>query len=287
LWDVETRQSIGQLNGQLSATASVAFSPDGKTLASGSYDNTILLWDLQERQLISQLTGHSNAISSVAFSPDGKTLASSGYDNTIILWDVKSGLPIGQPLLGHADVVSSVAFSPNGKILASSSYDSTIILWDIDPDSLIKRSCQRASRNFTRVEWERFFPGEEYRKTCEQWPLEPEPIAMPLQTQVISVTATKTPDVIVSTATSLLATPTIVVTGTPGVLFKVVNVTEEDRLNIRAGPGIKYEIIGKIPKDGRGIQVTGAGVQADKTIWLPIVYKGISGWVNSFFLSKE
>ena len=120
------------LNGHSDFVTSVAFSPDGKTLASGSWDNTIILWDIATRQPIGQpLNGHSSFVLSVAFSPDGKTLASGSYDNTIILWDIATRQPIGQPLRGHLDAVTSMAFSPDGKTLASGSADNTIILWDV------------------------------------------------------------------------------------------------------------------------------------------------------------
>ena len=300
LWNV-TRQPIGQsLIKHTDAISSVAFGPDSKFLASGSCSTRnadkctkgqTLLWDAETHRPIGQpLTGHTDFVVSVAFGPDGKTLASGSYDNNIILWDIESRRPIGQPLSGHTDIVTSVAFSPDGKTLASGSYDKSIILWDVDPVSLIEKSCQRASRNLTRDEWQRYFPDEPYRQICEQWPLEPEVTAMPVGTDVFQqhpeLTTTPTPEVI-----AMMATPTAALAlapeGTAEVTFRVVNVTEEDRLNIRAGPGIKYDVIGKIPKDERGIRVTGAGVQADNTIWLPISYKGISGWVNSFFLAKE
>ncbi len=74
---------------------SVAFSPDGNTIASSSYDNTIKLWNLDGKELLT-LTGHSNAIWSVAFSPDGKTIASGSYDNTIKLWDLDPELAISE-----------------------------------------------------------------------------------------------------------------------------------------------------------------------------------------------
>ncbi len=111
----------------------VAFSPDGRTLASGSYDRTIRLWDLSTApvgQPVRVLTGHQRVVSSLAFSPDGRTLASGGWDGVVILWNVSTGQPIGQPFQGHTAEVSSVAFSPDGKTLASGSWDQTIILWD-------------------------------------------------------------------------------------------------------------------------------------------------------------
>jgi WD40 repeat protein len=117
---------------------SIAFSPEGKILTSGSIDGTIILWDITDLNLPSQigvpLTGHEYAVNSVAFSPDGKTLASGSSDGTIILWDVTNpNLPsqIGMRLPYYSGSVNSVAFSPDGKTLASGSSDGTIILWDI------------------------------------------------------------------------------------------------------------------------------------------------------------
>lgn len=152
------------------------FSPNCKTLASGSDDSTIILWDVETRQPIGQpLSGHS-----VAFSPDGKTLASGSKASTIILWDVETRQPIGQLLIsGYSASVLSVAFSPDGRALASGSWDGAIILWDMGQYSWAENACNRAGRNFTRAEWERYFPNEDYRKTCEQWPLEPEATPTP------------------------------------------------------------------------------------------------------------
>jgi len=121
------------LKGHRGTVESVAFSPDGKTLASGaSYDQTIRLWDVTTGKERGTLRGHGTCLTSVAFSPDGKTLASASYDHTIKLWDVATGqerATLKWPTREQRPSVA-LAFSPDSKTLASAS-GGTVILWDV------------------------------------------------------------------------------------------------------------------------------------------------------------
>ncbi|KAN0087272.1 WD40-repeat-containing domain protein [Elaphomyces granulatus] len=112
-----------------SPVIAVAFSPDGRLLASGSRDNTIRLWDTVIGTERRTLEGHSSWVQAVAFSPDGRLLASGSRDTTIRLWDAVIGTE-RRTLEGHLSKVDAVAFSPDGRLLSSGSWDTTIRLWD-------------------------------------------------------------------------------------------------------------------------------------------------------------
>ena len=130
LWDVATRTNTATLQGHTSSVQSVAFSPDGAIIATGSGDRTIKLWDVATQTNAATLQGHTGSVHSVAFSRDGTTLASGSYDGTIKLWDVATRTNTAT-LQGRPSTIIPVAFSPDGSTLAYSFADETVKLWDV------------------------------------------------------------------------------------------------------------------------------------------------------------
>jgi WD40 repeat protein len=147
----------------------VAFSPDGKTLASTSSDNTVRLWDPATRKPLAVLRGHTDMVYAVAFSPDGKTLAGASSDNTVRLWGPGARKPLGR-ITGHTNTVYAVAFSPDGKTLATASYDNTVRVWrevlGRNVAELRATVCDILLTGLTRSDWEQYASGTSYRRSC-------------------------------------------------------------------------------------------------------------------------
>jgi WD40 repeat protein len=127
----EGRRPIRTLRGHGDYVQSVAFSPDGRLLATASRDETVKLWATETGEEVQTLHGHGGFVQSVAFSPDGRLLATGSLDGTARLWSVENGEEI-RTLRGHENSVRSVAFSPDGELLATGSSDETAKLWSVE-----------------------------------------------------------------------------------------------------------------------------------------------------------
>ena len=104
---------------------SVAISPDGETIVSGSEDNSLKIWNLETGELVRTIEGHSDWVWSVAISPDGETIVSGSYDKSLKIWNLKTG-ELVRTLEGHSDWIWSVAISPDGETIVSGSADDSL-----------------------------------------------------------------------------------------------------------------------------------------------------------------
>ncbi|NET72043.1 MAG: hypothetical protein F6K62_14240, partial [Sphaerospermopsis sp. SIO1G2] len=127
--DINKNSPRNILKGHQDYVWSVSFSPDGKTIATASLDNTARLWNLNG-QLRQEFKGHQYSVRSVSFGPDGKTIATASSDNTARLWNLNGQLL--QEFKGHQSEVLSVSFSPDGQTIATASSDKTARLWNLN-----------------------------------------------------------------------------------------------------------------------------------------------------------
>jgi WD40 repeat protein/serine/threonine protein kinase len=140
LWDATTGRASGaplrdeiqglRMHPPLASYLPLAFSPDGKLLASGSPDGRARVWDTTTREAVGPRASHDGPVFKVAFSPDGAILATGSKDGTVRLWDVKTWEPIG-PTLRQEDMIHAMAWSPDGSLLATASGFCKTRLWEI------------------------------------------------------------------------------------------------------------------------------------------------------------
>ena len=134
-WRVADGSLVRQFEGHTDALYALALSPDGRTLATGSYDQKIKLWNVADGSEVRLLKGHIGAVYALSFRPDGKVLASASGDRTIKLWDVATGKRLdtfSQPLKEQ----TAVAFAPDGKTLAAGGMDNRVRVWSVSAQAL-------------------------------------------------------------------------------------------------------------------------------------------------------
>ncbi|KDQ14545.1 hypothetical protein BOTBODRAFT_72719, partial [Botryobasidium botryosum FD-172 SS1] len=142
---------LNVLQGGTQRANSVAWSPDGCHIVSGSEDSTICIWDAKTGQLLDEpLRGHTDCVTSVAYSPDGCQIASGSMDKTICIWDAKARQLLGKPLK-HTWSIMSVAYSPDGSHIVSGLGDNTICIWDVKTGQLLGEPLRGHTKSVSSV----------------------------------------------------------------------------------------------------------------------------------------
>lgn len=134
--ELASKKVLFTLDGHRDTVNAVAFSPDGRRIATVGSDTLAILWDGADGRRLHTLSGHSRWVLAAAFSPDGRTLATGSYDRSVRLWDVRGGKAIAT-WTGYAAGVRSLAYSPDGRTVATGGADGEVRVWDAHRDTTI------------------------------------------------------------------------------------------------------------------------------------------------------
>ena len=137
IWDVNTGECLKTLEGHSLFVNSVAYSPDGTKIISGSGDRTVKIWDANTGECLKTFEGHLDRVNSVVYSPDGTKIISGSWDETIKIWDANTGQCF-KTMKGDSRGAYSVAYSPDGTKIISGSRDKTIKIWDANTGKWLK-----------------------------------------------------------------------------------------------------------------------------------------------------
>lgn len=152
LWDAGTGEPIGKPmlknNAEIGA---IAWSPDGRYIATGSYDDFLVLWDVQNHNALWSIPASHEQVLAIAFSPDSKHIATGGKnDHAIRIWDRENGHAIGEPLIGHGSDITALTFADGGNVLISTGLDGTIRIWDAKSHASLRAAIQTGFQNGPR-----------------------------------------------------------------------------------------------------------------------------------------
>ncbi|ALG10931.1 WD40 repeat domain-containing serine/threonine protein kinase [Kibdelosporangium phytohabitans] len=142
-----------------------AFTPDGRTLATGGADRMIRLWRVGDGQPVGVLTGHDSPIRRIRFAPDGRTVLTASQDTVLRLWEFPSGQPLAR-LDRHDDDINDATFDADGTRAISASADGTARIWDLNPDNAVRAICDRIDRAGLAKDWAAIGPDRGGTPVC-------------------------------------------------------------------------------------------------------------------------
>jgi WD40 repeat protein len=165
IWDARTGGLLARAQPRTGPVNTLAFSPDGRLLATAGNDGDITLWDPVSLRRIGVLAGPVGSVEALAFSPDSQTLASGEDNRTILLWDMATR-SLTATLTNGPGTVKALAFTPDGDTLISGDSSHRIIAWDLNPAAVERDDCLMLARDPGLSQAETLVPGVSYSRIC-------------------------------------------------------------------------------------------------------------------------